>query len=182
AGEHAGVEKGREGEDGREGCAFAQWVLGHLANTLLNALRGAAGAHGIRNPRANRQFAGVEQLLVLVDGRAAGVAVNDAGQAGGVVVLEESEEALGTVDLGGLPTAGLARDVAGAVAKDAGRLARLRVLLGETGPAVHYLEVPVDPAKLQRQRVERGIGAGGVEDRVLRGDGVQLGAGGVALL
>ena len=49
------------------------------------------------------------------------------------------------------------------------------------GP-VGDLEILVDAAQLQRQRIERGVGAGGEEDRVLRRGLVELRLGRIALL
>ena len=70
--------------------------------------------------------------------------------------------------------------VAGQVPEDAGRLAGDGVTLDLAGPL--GAEVAVDPAELQGQGVQRGVGAGGEQDGVGGRGAVQLGAGRIAPL
>src|SRR5262249_40260289 len=130
AGQHAAVEIGLDADDAQHRVWFGQRAVGDLADVLLDGLHRAAGAQALRDGHAQRAGVLVEELLVAADDFLAGVAVADGGQADGVVVLQEREQALEAVVVGGLPAAGLALDVAGAATEDAGRLASLRVFLG----------------------------------------------------
>ena len=119
------------------------------------------------------------QPLVAIDRRRVGVAVDDRRDPDRVVVAEELDQPPILVLLRRLLVRRLFLDVAGAVAKNAGRLAGLRVFL-DLARALD-LEVLVDAAELERQRVERGVGPGREQDGVLGRGLVELVAGRVAL-
>ena len=102
------------------------------------------------------------------------VAVDDAGEADGVVVFEQLDQEPILVVLRGLLRGRLDFDVARATAQNAGGLARLGVLLGEAVAAIGHLEILVDAAELQSQRVERGIGPGREHHGMLGRHGVKL--------
>src|SRR5262249_10828459 len=149
AGEHAAVEIGLDADDTQHRPTAAQGMFGYFADRLLYLLGGPVRADAVRDRQAERQLVVIEQFLVAVDGRWGGLPVDDAGQTYRVVVLEELQQAFGTVGFGGSPAAGLRFDVARAAAEDAGRLAGFGVLLRMAGPAIGYLEVLIDAAPVQ---------------------------------
>src|SRR5262249_16693953 len=139
AGEHAAVEVGLDADDPQHGAALAQRMLAHLADRVLNLLGRAVGADTVSDCHADRHPVVVEQLFVALHAGRTGVAVDDASQADGIVILEEFQQTFGVVRLGGLAAAGLGLDVAGTAAKDTGRLAGPGVLFGVAGTAVGHL-------------------------------------------
>ena len=74
----------------------------------------------------------------------------------------------------GVPGRRLVLDEAVAVAEDPGGLAGLRIALDLARLPVGDLEIAVEPAEFQGQRVDGRIGPGAEEDRVVRGGLVQL--------
>ena len=166
AGEHAAVEVGLDADDAEHRIGLAQGVLGHFPNPLLNRVDGSQRFDVMGD--GDTEWQAVAELAVALDVGGAGVTVADGGDAHGVVVLEEGEQPLDPVQVGRPAASGLAFDVAGATAEDAGRLAGLRVLLGVTGAAVDHFEVLADAAELQGQCVERGVRPGGEDHGILR--------------
>ena len=103
-----------------------------------------------------------------------GFAVGHAREADLVVGGEQGPQPLATVGVARRSQRRLVLDEAVAVAEDSGRLARLRIALDLAGLPVGDLEIAVDAAEFQGERVDGCVGPGAEEDRVVRGGLVQL--------
>ncbi len=182
AGEHAAVEEHLDSDDAEHGSAFAERVLGHPADVLLNLLDGPDRIHVVLPRDSNGQLGFVQHPLVQVEIGPVGRTVANACDSDRTVVPQQRQEPLISILLGRLATRFLALDVPGATAKNARRLARLRVLLDVSGAAVGDAKVPVDAAELQGQRIEGGVGPCPKHTRVVRNCFIEFGPRGVSLL
>ena len=109
-----------------------------------------------------------------------GVAVDDGRDSDRVVVVQQLDQPPALISLRRLAARGRHLDVSGAVAEDAGRLAGAWVLFDFPWPV--DAEILVDAAELERQRVDRGIGPGREQHRIVGRGPVQLVPGRVSLL
>ena len=118
-------------------------------------------------------------FLVTIDRRGVRVAIDDGRDTDRIVIVEQLDKSPPLVFLGRLIVRGRDLDVPRAVAQDSGRLAGARVFFDLTRTV--NPEADVDAALLQRQRVERGVGASREQNGVIGCGLVELVACRVAL-
>src|SRR5262249_56796910 len=116
AGEHSAVEVVLDADDAQARVGLAEWVRGDLADRGLDRLGRAARRHAVRDCDAQRQLAGLVQLLVTGYVTRRAVAVDDAGKSDRGVVLQQFQQPLDAIALGRLAAKGLRLDKARATA------------------------------------------------------------------
>src|SRR5262249_54479551 len=158
----------------------AQGVIGDLADGSQDLVERPGGIDVMRNSQTDCEGAGVAKAAVALDGCRGGVAVDDRGDSHRGVVCQKLEKPTVLVELGWLALGRFLLDVSRAVAEDPGWLAGVWVFFDLAGPI--NVELLVDSAKLERERVDRRVGAGREEDRVMGRSAIELIARGVALL
>ena len=153
---------------------MVQGVRGRVADLRLQLVPGQLGIDIVRGADAAGQFATLLQRLPDLHVGVAGFAVGYAGDADLVIRGEQGPQPLAPVGVVRGPQRRLVLDKAVAVAEDPRGLPGLRIALDLARLPVGDLEIAVDAAELQGQRVDGRVGPGAEEDRVVRRGLVQF--------
>src|SRR4029434_9923139 len=154
---------------------------GRRANGGLDGFNATYVWHTTRDTDPHAEFAAAAERLKQFDPLTARVAISDSRQAHAIVVGEQFAQTSAPVVVRWFTKLLFGGNEARAVAQDTGWFARC-ILLDEACTAVLDDKVPIDPAALEGEGIQRSVRARAEEHGMARRDAVEFRARGIATL